>query len=70
VDENDRKLPGLLADLKNNYKTYYNKEVRLITVRHYTKDAIRQVMTGDEILIEQKTRSTVHFVVRNRQTQK
>jgi aspartate kinase len=66
VDENDRKLPGLLADLKNNYKTYYNKEVRLITVRHYTEDAILQVMTGDEILIEQKTRSTVHFVVRDR----
>lgn len=69
VDENDRKLPGLLADLKKNYKTYYNKKVRLITVRHYTEDAIRQVMTKDEILIEQKTRSTVHFVVRNRKTQ-
>ena len=63
VDENDRKLPGLLADLKNNYKTYYNKGVRLITVRHYTSEAIQQVKIGGEVLIEQKTRSTVHFVV-------
>ncbi len=66
VDENDRKLPGLLADLKNNYKTYYNKDVRLITVRHYTEEAIQRVMMGDEVLIEQRTRSTVHFVVRKR----
>ena len=64
ADYDERKLKELLSELEKKYKVYYNRGVELITIRHYSRDAIRNVLKGLEILIEQKTRSTVHYVVR------
>lgn len=64
ADYDERKLKGLLTEFDKKFKVYYNRGVELITIRHYSDDAIRNVLKGVEILIEQKTRSTVHFVVK------
>jgi len=64
ADYDERKLKKLLSELENKYKVYYNKGVELITIRHYSMDAIQNVLKEVEILIEQKTRSTVHYVVK------
>ena len=64
MDHDERKLPGLLKNLQLHFKVYYNKGVELITIRHYSAEAIRKTLEGKVILFEQKTRSTVHFVVK------
>ncbi|MDX2443707.1 MAG: aspartate kinase [Bacteroidales bacterium] len=63
LDYNERKLPALLNDLQENYEVYYNKGVELITIRHYNDETIRETLYNLEVLIEQKTRATVHYVV-------
>ena len=63
LDYNERKLPGLLKSLQRNYEVYYNKGVELITIRHYKDETIREILYNLEVLIEQKTRATVHYVV-------
>lgn len=63
LDYNERKFPALLNDLQENYEVYYNEGVELITIRHYTDETIREILYNLEVLIEQKTRATVHYVV-------
>lgn len=66
VDCESRRLPELIKDLKKRYKVLYNKNVQLITIRHYTESCIQELMIGKEMLLEQRSRRTARFVVRNK----
>ncbi|TXC81829.1 aspartate kinase [Luteibaculum oceani] len=55
-------LEPLIEELKNRYKVLYNDGAELITIRHFNQEVIDQLTRGKEILVEQKTRSTVRFI--------
>lgn len=65
VDMDEKKIPQLISVLQNEYKTLYNDELELITIRYYDQSTIDRVCVGKEILLEQKSRYTVQLVVRN-----
>jgi len=64
VDNERSKIDNLLEDLKAEYSAVYNENVEMLSVRHYTPAAIERITAGHEILLEQKSRSMVRFVVR------
>ncbi len=64
VDDEKAKLDSLLISLKDDFSAVYNEDVEMLSIRHYTPEAITRITTGREILLEQRTRSTVRFVVR------
>jgi aspartate kinase len=64
VDDERTKVDSLINDLKEEYSAIYNENVEMLSIRHYTPDAVALITKGREILLEQKTRSTVRFVVR------
>lgn len=64
VDDDRPKVDALIDDLKSEYAAVYNEKVELLSIRHYTPGAIDRITSGREILLEQRTRSTVRFVVR------
>ncbi len=64
VDDERTKVNELIEDLKPDFSTVYNDSVEMLSVRHYDQDALDKVTKGREILLEQRTRSTVRFVVR------
>lgn len=64
VNDDHPKIEEFMEDLKPEFSIVYNKNVELLTVRHYNDEAIRKITSGREILLEQRTRSTVRFVVR------
>jgi aspartate kinase len=64
VDDERTKVEVLLADLKTEFSIVYNEKMELLTIRHYTPEAIELITKGRETLLEQKTRSTVRYVVR------
>ncbi|MFH0843172.1 MAG: aspartate kinase [Bacteroidota bacterium] len=64
VDDDKLKLDSLLISLKDEFSAVYNEDVELLTIRHYTPGAIVRITAGREILLEQRTRSTVRYVVR------
>ena len=64
VDDERVKVDALLETLKDEYSALYNENVEMLSVRHYTPEAVERITTGREILLEQRTRSTVRFVVR------
>jgi aspartate kinase len=66
VDDERTKVDILLDDLKEEFAVVYNENVELLSVRHYTSEAIDRITYGRDILLEQRTRSTVRFVVRTK----
>lgn len=64
VDNEARKIEKLINDLSRNYKILYNDNVEILTVMRHTRDAVARVVSGREILLEQKTRRVVRYVVR------
>lgn len=64
IDDERIKVDSLISDLETEFAAIYNENVEMLSIRHYTTDSIVRITTGREILLEQKTRSTVRFVVR------
>jgi aspartate kinase len=66
VDANSDKVPKLIKALKESYKVKYNDKVELLTIRHFTQRIQNKLLKNKEILLEQKTRFTARFVIRDR----
>lgn len=64
IERNDEVLSDLIEDLSRNYEIRYNSNVDLFTVRHYNPAAISRLTKGRNVLLEQKTRNTIHIVVK------
>ena len=61
------KTPALLRDLEKNFNVKYNYDLELITIRHYEKAQMEQLIAHHEVLLEQKSRITLQMVVRKKQ---
>lgn len=64
IDDERTKVESVIGDLKSEFSAIYNEDVEMLSIRHYTPEAIERITRGREILLEQRTRSTVRFVVR------
>jgi aspartate kinase len=64
VDDDRSRVDTLIKDLRVEFAAVYNDNVELLSIRHYTPEAIEKITKDREILLEQRTRSTVRFVVR------
>ncbi len=64
VDDEQHFLPGAIDELKLSFSVRYNKNLELLTVRHYTQEAIAENTSGRSILLQQLTRNTARFVMK------
>jgi aspartate kinase len=64
VDDERPKVEGLIEELKSEYSAVYNENTEMLSIRHYTPEALERISSGREILLEQRTRTTVRYVVR------
>ena len=65
VDAETNRVPALITELQKDFKVLYNENVELITVRNYDQKTIDQVIEGKKIFVEQKSRQTARFVVKD-----
>ncbi len=64
VDFHDKKIPSVLEDLHQEFKVLYNTDLELITIQNYSEESIHEMTTNKQILVEQRSRNTVRFVVK------
>jgi aspartate kinase len=64
LDDERLKVDALIKDLRSEFSAVYNEKVEMLSVRHYTPESLDRITRGREILLEQRTRSTVRYVVR------
>ncbi|MFA7081626.1 MAG: aspartate kinase [Bacteroidales bacterium] len=57
-------LQKLISELSPSYSIKYNNNLRLITIRRYSEEAIKDLIQDKEIIIEQRSRLTAQFLVK------
>jgi aspartate kinase len=63
LDYNKTKFESILMKLQKEFNVRYNLNLELITIRHYTKDAINEIINNRKILLEQRSRNTIQFIL-------
>jgi aspartate kinase len=64
TDNDTQKIPGLLAELQNDFKVLYNDNLELCTIRYYDQSTLDRVSINKQILLEQKSRYTAQMVLK------
>lgn len=64
TDDEEEKISPAIELLKRDFKVLYNRNLTLITIRHFDDLTIEHTTKEKEILLQQKSRNTVRFVVR------
>ncbi|MBM3419809.1 MAG: aspartate kinase [Bacteroidetes bacterium] len=62
-NEGDR-IREFMELMGDQFRIVYNDGVEMITIRHYTPEAITRMTLGREVLIEQRTRRALRMVLR------
>jgi len=65
ANRDEHRVERLLKALSSDFEVRFNAPVTLLTVRHYTEPVIDQLIGKQEVLVEQRSRSTARFVVRS-----
>ncbi len=65
VNDDERKIPFLIKKLSCDFKVKYNKNLELVTIRHYDQKTIDRVTIKKDILLEEKSRHNIQMVMRN-----
>ena len=64
VDNQNNKVSEILNDLTQNFNTLSNEDLDLLTIRHYNDEIIENLTGNRNILLEQKSRTTVQMVMK------
>ena len=57
-------LDGLLNELSEKYVVKYNDNLELVSIRHYTDEAVKTILKGKDVIDSQVSRNTARYVVR------
>ncbi|HPQ08463.1 MAG TPA: aspartate kinase [Bacteroidia bacterium] len=58
--------PSFIKELQKHFKVFYNEKVAILTIRNYVPNFIQYFTDGKEILLEQRTRHHVQFVMKEK----
>ena len=64
VDLEQLRVQRLLDALRGQFRVAYNSGLTLFTIKNYDQASIERLTAGRELLLEQRTRSTFQFLVR------
>ncbi|WP_419701617.1 aspartate kinase [Mucilaginibacter sp. NFX135] len=60
----EERFDKLLNSLKQDFKVKYNTGLTLITIRHHAEGALKELIEGKTVLLEQVSRNTAQVVVK------
>jgi len=63
-DYDEKKLQGILNDLREEFYLKYNTQLELYTFRHYPPEQIQAMTEGKSVYLEQKSRITVQLLLK------
>jgi len=64
TDFNDMRVQRLLELLQGQFRVQYNSALTLFTIKHYDAASVERLTKGRALLLEQRTRNTFQFLVR------
>lgn len=65
-DYQKRRIIPLIEELKVRYKVSWQKDLELVTIRHYNQDTINRVLTDKEIIVQVKNSYTCQMLIKSK----
>jgi len=65
VNDTDDKVQRFIGHIEKNFKVILDRELQLITVRHYTEEVLQNLLGGKIVMMEERSRGTVQVVVKD-----
>jgi len=65
VNNDKIRVPGVLAELKKDYRVTCTDGLELITIRYYDESTIMRVLVNKDLILTQRTKTTVQMVVKD-----
>lgn len=62
--DNTNKIKSAISELTKKFNVLYNDKVELVTIRHYTSEAINELINGKHIVDSQISRKTARYVLK------
>lgn len=63
LEDNFNTFDDFYSDMNSKYKTFYNKNVTLFTIRHFDTDSLSEIENNNKVLLKQTSRETVQIVI-------
>lgn len=64
LDDHDEKISQLASECSTLFDVQVEKNLNLLTIRHFNNEIIDELILGKEILLEQKTQETIQCIYR------
>ena len=65
MDYESERIEPIIPILQEQYRVLYNTDLDLLTIRHHKDATIDSLTGGHDVILEQKTRSTLKLLMRN-----
>jgi aspartate kinase len=66
VNNDQSRIPGVLSVLESDFRVTTTYNLELITIRYYDEATIDRVLVNKDLLMTQRTRTTIQMVVKDR----
>ncbi|MBN2274612.1 MAG: aspartate kinase [Bacteroidales bacterium] len=66
VNNDQSRIPDILADLQKDFRVRCTSNLELITIRYYDNATINRVLVNKELMLTQRTKSIIQMVVRDK----
>jgi aspartate kinase len=64
LDDQEERTNQLITSMQEQFAVRYNRNLTLITIRHFTEDIIQGLIANTKVMVEQRSRNTVQLVVK------
>lgn len=65
IDNNENQIKEIIPKLQVQYKVLFNEQLELLTIRYYNQETINRLTENKKIILEQKSRHTYQFVLKD-----
>jgi aspartate kinase len=65
VNNDNSRIPGVIAELEKEFRVTFTTGLELITIRYFDEATIARVLVNKDLLLSQRTRTTIQMVVRD-----
>ncbi len=65
VNNDPSRIPGVIGELEKDFRVRVSKGLELITIRYYDDSTIERVLVNKDLLLSQRTKTTIQMVVRD-----
>ena len=66
VNNDQTRIPRVINELRDHFEVTSENGLELITIRYYDEKTVERVMVNKELMLEQKSKTTIQLVVKDK----